>query len=55
MDSLQEQRIAMKFRVKLEKFATETFFILNTAYGDVAMSVLHVSSGITFEVWPTVV
>ena len=37
MDSLKEQRIAVKFFVKLGKSATETFAMLNTAYGDVAM------------------
>ena len=37
MDSLKEQRIAAKFCVKLWKSATETFAMLNTAYGDVAM------------------
>ena len=36
MDSLKEQRIAVKFCVKLGKSATETFVILNTVYGDVA-------------------
>ena len=38
MDSLKEQqRIAVKFFVKLGKSATETFAMLNTTYGDVAM------------------
>lgn len=37
MDSLKEQRIAVKFCVKLGKSATETFAMLNTAYGDIAM------------------
>ena len=37
MDSLKEQRIAVKFCVKLRKSATETFAVLNTGYGDVAM------------------
>lgn len=37
MDSLKEQRIAVKFCAKLGKSATETIAMLNTAYGDVAM------------------
>ena len=37
MDSLKEQRIAVTFCVKFGKSAAETFAILNTAYGDVAM------------------
>ena len=37
MDNLKEQRIAVKFCVKLGKSAAETFSMLNTAYGDVAM------------------
>ena len=37
MDSLKEQRIVMKFCVRLRKSATETFAMLNTAYGDVVM------------------
>ena len=37
MDTPKEQRIAVKFCVKLRKSATETFVMLNTAYGDVAM------------------
>jgi len=37
MDSRKEQRIALKLCVKLGKSATETFVMLNTAYGDVAM------------------
>ena len=37
MDSLKEQQIAVTFYVKLGKSATETFAMLNTAYGDVAM------------------
>ena len=37
MDSLKEQRIVVKFCVKLGKYATETFAMLNTAYGDVSM------------------
>ena len=36
-DSLKEQRFAVKFCVKLGKSVTETFPMLNTAYGDVAM------------------
>ena len=36
IDSLKGQRIAVKFCVKLGKFATETFPMLNAAYGDVA-------------------
>ena len=36
MDSLKDQRIAVKFCVKLGKSATETFAMLNTTYGDVA-------------------
>ena len=35
MDSPKQQRIAMKFCVKLEKSATETFAMLDTAYDDV--------------------
>ena len=35
----------MKFYVKLGKSATETFDMLDTAYGDVAMKRMHVSSG----------
>jgi hypothetical protein len=37
MNDLKEQRLAVKFCVKLGKSATETFAMLNTAYGDVAM------------------
>ena len=37
MNNLKEQRFAMKFCVKLGKSTTETFAMLNTAYGDVAM------------------
>ena len=37
MDSLNEQRIAVRLWVKLRKTATESFAMLNTAYGDVAM------------------
>ncbi|XP_076324799.1 protein GVQW3-like isoform X1 [Tachypleus tridentatus] len=37
MNDLKEQRLAVKFCVKLGKSATETFGMLNTAYGDVAM------------------
>ena len=37
MDGLKEQRITVKFCVKLGKSAAETFSVLNTAYGDVAM------------------
>ena len=37
MNNLKEQRIAVKFCVKLGKSNTETFAMLNTAYGDVAM------------------
>ena len=37
MGSLKEQRIALKFYVKLEKSATETLAMPNTAYGDVSM------------------
>ena len=37
MNNLKEQRFAVKFCVKLEKSTTETFAMLNTAYGDVAM------------------
>ena len=37
MDSLKEQRIAVKFCVKFRKSATETFAILNSAYGDVVI------------------
>ena len=36
MDSLKEQRIAVKFCVKLWISATETFSMFNTAYSDVA-------------------
>ena len=36
MNNLKEQRFAVKFCVKLGK-STETFAMLNTAYGDVAM------------------
>ena len=34
---MKEQRFAVKFCVKLGKSTTETFAMLNTAYGDVAM------------------
>ena len=34
---MKGQRIAVKFCVKLRKPTTETFAMLNTAYGDVAM------------------
>ena len=37
MNNLKEQRFAVKFCVKLEKFITEMFAMLNTAYGDVDM------------------
>ena len=37
MNSLKEQRSVVKFCVKLGKSATETFAMLNAAYGDVAM------------------
>ena len=37
MDSLKEQRIGVKFCVKLGKSATETVAMLNATYGDVAM------------------
>ena len=37
MNNLKEQRFAVKFCVKLGKSTTETFTMLNTAYGDVAM------------------
>ena len=37
MNNLKEQRFAVKFCVKLGKFTTETFAMLNLAYGDVAM------------------
>ena len=36
MNNLKEQRFAVKFCVKLGKSTTETFAMLNTAYGDVA-------------------
>ena len=37
MNNLKEQRYAVKFCVKLGKSTAETFAMLNTAYGDVAM------------------
>ena len=37
MNDLKEQRLTVKFCVKLGKSATETFAMLNTAYSDVAM------------------
>ena len=37
MNNLKEQRFAVKFCVKLGKSTTETFAMLNTTYGDVAM------------------
>ena len=37
MDSVKEQRIAVKFCLKLGKSAIETFAMLNTTYGNVAM------------------
>ena len=37
MNNLKLQRFAMKFCVKLGKSTSETFAMLNTAYGDVAM------------------
>ena len=37
MNNLKELRFAVKFCVKLGKSTTETFAMLNTAYGDVAM------------------
>ena len=47
MNNLKEQRFAVKFCVKLEKSTTETFAMLNTAYGDVAMKLeRHFSGGI---------
>ena len=52
MDSLREQRIAVKFCVKLGKSATETYAMLNTAYGDVAYCMFQVAW--TFQGWSTV-
>ena len=37
MNNLKEQRFTVKFCVKLGKSTTETFAMLNTIYGDVAM------------------
>ena len=37
MNSLKEQRIAVKFCVKLGNSAPESFAMLNMAYGDVVM------------------
>ena len=37
MNNMKEQRFAVKFCVKLVKSTSETFAMLNTAYGDVAM------------------
>ncbi|XP_033222520.1 protein GVQW3-like [Belonocnema kinseyi] len=37
MDRLKEQRIAVKFCVKLGKSATKTFAMLHAGYGDLAM------------------
>lgn len=37
MSDLNEQRVAVKFCVKLGKSASETFNMLNVAYGDIAM------------------
>ena len=37
MNNLKEQRFAVKFCVTLGKSTTETFAVLNTAYGDVGM------------------
>ena len=37
MNNLKEQRFAVKFCVKLGKSTTETFAMLNMAYGDVAV------------------
>ena len=37
MNNLKEQPFAVKFCVKLGKSTTETFAMLNTDYGDVAM------------------
>ena len=37
MGSLEEQRIAVTFCIKLRKSATETVAVLNTTYGDVVM------------------
>ena len=37
MNNLKKQRFAVKFCVKLGKSTTETFAMLNMAYGDVAM------------------
>ena len=37
MNNLKEQRFAEKFCAKLGKSTTETFSMLNTAYGDVDM------------------
>ena len=56
MYSLKEQRIAAKFCLKFGKSATETFAMLNTAYGDVDMKwhcMFQVAR--TFQGWPTVV
>ena len=54
MNSPKEQRITVKFCVKLEKSVTETFAMLNTAYGDITMKLLHVSSGVNVSRWSTV-
>ena len=37
MNNLKEQRFGVKFCVELGKSTTETFAMLNMAYGDVAM------------------
>ena len=37
MNNLKEQRITVKFCVKLRNFATESFTMLKTAYDDIAM------------------
>ena len=37
MNNLKKPRFSVKFCVKLGKSTTETFSMLNTAYGDVAM------------------
>ena len=47
MNNFKEQQFSMKFCVKLGKSTTETFAMLNTAYGDVAMKRATCFSGIS--------
>jgi hypothetical protein len=49
-DSKREQRVNIKFLVKLKKSTTETFQLLTEAYGEDYMSHAHVLNG-TNDFW----